>query len=188
MILNTLLATSVPRRTSLDGLNTPSFSTRLFPDLSGIRGHRTPVTRNDWAPSLSPSVNDVLASFSTNGPLIPRLILAGALASPIVAVSLQRDAIEIGGNQGILSIGELPPGIAAEDMGWVPLRGYTVAEGGLPPPVDSPNEVQHQYIFTRCPHRISNRFIPLLGKSPWTMCILTGGSCHVLPLLHQTLL
>jgi hypothetical protein len=142
VILNTLLATSVPHRTSLDGLNTPSFSTRVFPDLSGIRGHRTTVTRKDWAPSLSPSVNDVLASFSTNGPLIPRLILAGALASPIVAVSLQRDAIEIGGNQGILSIGELPPGIAADDMGWVPLRGYTVAEGGLPPPEDSPNEVQ----------------------------------------------
>jgi hypothetical protein len=185
VILNTLLATSVPQRTSLDVLNAPSFSTRVFPDLTGIRGHRTPATRSEWARSLSPSVNDVLASFTTNGPLIPRLILAGALASPIVAISLQRDAIEIGGNQGILSIGELPPGIAAEDMGWVPLRGYTVAEGGLPPPEDSPNEVQHQYIFARCPHRISNRFIPLLGRSPWTMSILMGGSCHVQPLSHR---
>jgi hypothetical protein len=188
VILHRLLATSFPQRTILDGLNTPSFSTRVFPDLSGIRGHRTPVTRNDWAQSLSPSVNDVLSSFATNGPLIPRLILAGDLASPIVAVSLQRDAIEIGGNQGILSIGELPPGIAAEDMGWVPVRGYTVAEGGLPPPEGSPNEVQHQYIFTLCPHRMSNRFIPSLGRSPWTMCTLTGGSCHVQPLSHRTLL
>lgn len=42
----------------------------------------------------------------------------------------------------MLSIGELPAGIAAENLTWVPLRGYTVAEGGLPAPEDSPNEVK----------------------------------------------
>jgi hypothetical protein len=149
VIWNTLLATRVAPGTSLDNLNSHSFPTRVFPDLSFIRGGRTPVTRGDWVRPLSPSVNDVLASFATNGPLIPRLILAGELASPIVAISLQRDAVDIGGNQGMLSIGELPAGIAAEDLAWVSLRGYTVAEGGLPPPEDSPNEVQSQCIFIR---------------------------------------
>ncbi|KAI0247392.1 aspartic peptidase domain-containing protein [Lactifluus subvellereus] len=141
VIWNTLLATRATRGINPEVWNSHSFATRVFPDLSGIRGHHTPVTRSDWDRSFSPSVNDVLASFATNGPLIPRLILAGALASPIVSISLQRDAVEIGGNQGILSIGELPAGIAAEDLAWVSLREYTVAEGGLPAPKDSPNEV-----------------------------------------------
>jgi len=86
-------------------------------------------------------VDDILASFASNGPLLPRLILTGALASPIVAISLQRDTVDIGGNQGMLSIGELPAGLAMEDLTWVPLRGYTAAEGGLPAPEESPNEV-----------------------------------------------
>jgi phytepsin len=86
-------------------------------------------------------MDDVLASFASNGPFLPRLILTGALASPIVAISLQRDTVDIGGNQGMVSIGELPAGIAAEDLTWVPLRGYTAAEGGLPAPEESPNEV-----------------------------------------------
>jgi hypothetical protein len=142
VIWNKLLATRVTQRTSLDDLISHSFTARVFPDLSGIREHRPSVTYSNWAHSLSLSVDDVLASFAINGPLIPRLILAGALSSPVVAISLQRDAVNIGGNQGMLSIGELPAGITAEDLTWVSLRGYTVAEGGLPPPKDSPNEVQ----------------------------------------------
>jgi hypothetical protein len=188
VIWNMLLATRPTRGISPKVRNSHSFVTRVFPDLSGIRGHRTPVTHSDWDLSLSPSVNDVLASFATNGPLIPRLILTGALTSPIVSISLQRDAVEIGGNQGILSIGELPAGIAAEDLTWVSLREYTVAEGGLPAPKDSPNEVQPHFIFIRCSHRTSNRFTPSLGRSPWMMCILTGGSYHAQPLSHRTLL
>jgi hypothetical protein len=63
------------------------------------------------------------------------------LASPIVSVFLQRDTVDIGGNQGLLSIGGLPAGIAVEDLTWVPLRLYTAAEGGFPAPEDFPNEV-----------------------------------------------
>jgi hypothetical protein len=96
---------------------------------------------SDLDRSLFPSMDDVLASFASNGPLLPRLILTGALALPIVAISLQRDTVDLGGNQGMLSIGELPAGIATEDLTWVPLRGYTTAEGGLPAPEESPNEV-----------------------------------------------
>jgi hypothetical protein len=96
---------------------------------------------SDWDRSQFPSVNDIIASFATKGPLLPRLILTGALASPIVSIFLQRDTVDIGGNQGLLSIGELPAGIAAEDLTWVPLRLYAAGEGGLPAPEDSPNEV-----------------------------------------------
>lgn len=41
----------------------------------------------------------------------------------------------------MLSIGALPKGISEESLTWVPLRAYTVADGGLPPPPDTPNEV-----------------------------------------------
>lgn len=137
-----MLASKVARETSLEVWDSPSFRTRVFPDLSGIRGHRTSTIRDGWGRALSSNVDEVLASFATNGPLLPRLIMAGALASPIVAISLQRDTVDIGGSQGILSIGDLPAGIAVEDLTWVPLRGYTAAEGGLPAPEESPNEVQ----------------------------------------------
>lgn len=141
IIWNKLLASRVARETSLEARNSLSSQTRVVPDLSGIHGHRTPTMLSDFDGSLFPSMDDVLASFANNGPLLPRLILAGALASPIVAISLQRDTVDIGGNQGMLSIGELPTGIATEDLAWVPLRGYTAAEGGLPAPEESPNEV-----------------------------------------------
>lgn len=133
--------TKFARETVIKDRSVPSFGTRLFPDLSSIRERRTLVTGTSSG-SSSPNVGDALASFATNGPLLPRLILTGALSSPIFAISLQRDTVDIGGNQGMLSIGELPAGIAAENLTWVPLRGYTVAEGGLPAPEDSPNEVQ----------------------------------------------
>lgn len=133
--------TKFARETVIKDRSLPSFGTRIFPDLSNIRARHTLGTRGTLSRSSSPNVGDALASFATNGPLLSRLILTGALSSPIFAISLQRDTVDIGGNQGILSIGELPAGIAAENLTWVPLRGYTVAEGGLPAPDDSPNEV-----------------------------------------------
>ncbi|KAK7062691.1 hypothetical protein VNI00_000179 [Paramarasmius palmivorus] len=49
--------------------------------------------------------------------------------------------IDIGGNAGILSIGELPSGVKNESLTWVPLRTYPPEEGGLNGPPDSPGEV-----------------------------------------------
>lgn len=150
VIWNKLLVTKSALGTSIEDRSLPSFSTRIFPDLSRIHARRTLTTRRTLDGSSSPSVGDALASFATNGPLLPRLILTGALASPIFAISLQRDTVDIGGNQGMLSIGELPSGMVAENLTWVPLRGYTVAEGGLPAPDDSPNEVQSRSISMCC--------------------------------------
>jgi len=140
IIWNKLLTARIARETSLAVRNYSSSGTRIFPDLPEIRGNRTQPTRSDWDRSQFP-VNDILASFSTNGPLLPRLILTGALALPVVSVFLQRDTVDIGGNQGLLSIGGLPAGIAVEDLTWVPLRLYTAAEGGFPAPEDFPTEV-----------------------------------------------
>jgi hypothetical protein len=141
MIWNELLASRMPRETSVEVRNFSSLLPRVFSDLSSIHGHSTPTMLGHLNQSLFPSVDGILASFAGDGPLLPRLILTGALASPVVAISLQRDTIDIGGNQGMLSIGELPAGLAMEDLTWVPLRGYTTAEGGLPAPEESPNEV-----------------------------------------------
>ena len=52
------------------------------------------------------------------------------LAKPVITISLQCDTIDIGENQEILSIGELPAGIATENLSWDPLHHYTMAESG----------------------------------------------------------
>lgn len=56
-------------------------------------------------------------------------------------ITLQRDTVDVGGNVGQLSLGELPPSVKNESLTWVPVRGYTPSEGGLAPPPDAPNEV-----------------------------------------------
>ena len=127
-------------------------------------------------------MDDILASFASNGPLLPRLILTGALVSPIVAISLQRDTVDIGGNQGVLSIGELPAGLAMEDLTWVPLRGYTTAEGGLPAPRTFPNEVHLSARIFPTLMNVESDLPHYLGKSPLITYILMGGSCHGHPL------
>ena len=94
------------------------------------------------------SSSEVIASFATYGPLFTRLISENALASPMFATTLQRDSVDIGGNVGQLSIGELPAGIQSGSLTWVPLREYTAQEGGLPPAPEAPNEVD----FSVCCH------------------------------------
>ncbi|KIP05275.1 hypothetical protein PHLGIDRAFT_30987 [Phlebiopsis gigantea 11061_1 CR5-6] len=84
---------------------------------------------------------EVIASFDTYGPLFTRLVADHRLAEPMFATTLQRDSIDIGGNVGQLSIGELPAGIKSDSLTWVPLRAYTPQEGGLPPSSDAPHEV-----------------------------------------------
>jgi hypothetical protein len=84
----------------------------------------------------------ILRSYATTAPLLPRLVVNDALSSPLFTVTLQRDTVAVGGNVGSLTIGELPGGIKNESLTWVPVRMYTEAQGGLPPPPDSPNEVR----------------------------------------------
>ncbi|KAG2034810.1 acid protease [Suillus americanus] len=73
----------------------------------------------------------IISSFGVSGPFIPRLASLGGLASPMFAIALQRDTIEIGGNEGMLSVGGLPPGVQNESLTWVPVRKYTLQQDGL---------------------------------------------------------
>ncbi|KZT71082.1 acid protease [Daedalea quercina L-15889] len=92
--------------------------------------------------AASPSAADVaIASFARYGPLVPRFIQQDLLALPLVATTLQRDSFQIGGNAGMLSVGGLPAGLQTSQLTWVPVRGYSQGEGGLPPPSSSPEEV-----------------------------------------------
>lgn len=107
------------------------------------------------------SASATIASFATYGPLFARLIAQHALAQPMFATTLQRDTLDIGGNVGQLSIGELPANITSDSLTWVPLRHYTPQEGGLTPPPESPDEVcVHYYIWFMTGLRISYRYTP----------------------------
>jgi len=86
-------------------------------------------------------LQSAFTSWSVLGPFLPRLVMQGLLTQPMVVVSLQRNSIDVGGNLGMLSIGELPAGINSLDLTWVPLRGYSSDIGGIPAPTDSPLEV-----------------------------------------------
>lgn len=97
------------------------------------------------------TIASVLASYSTLGPFIARLVADGTLSMPMFSVTLQRDAIDVGGNRGTLSLGELPTDVPESNLTWVPVRAYTVAEGGLPSPPGA-NEVS---LFVFSPRVIS---------------------------------
>ncbi|KAG1731757.1 aspartic peptidase domain-containing protein [Suillus lakei] len=77
------------------------------------------------------TLSAIISSFGVSGPFIPRLVSLGALAEPMFAIALQRDTIEIGGNEGMLSIGGLPPGVQNESLTWAPVRKYTLQQDGL---------------------------------------------------------
>jgi hypothetical protein len=109
----------------------PSFDFLLAPLHHHVRRQEPPLL----------SSAEVIASFSTYGPFLSRLISQNTLASPMFTTTLQRDTTEIGGNVGLLSLGELPDGIRSDSLTWVPLRAYAPQEGGLPPAPEAPNEV-----------------------------------------------
>lgn len=82
-----------------------------------------------------------IESFDTFAPFLPRLIAQGVIPDPLIAITLQRDTNDIGGNFGMLSIGELPPGVNSSHLTWSYLRNYTTDLGGIPGPTSSPSEV-----------------------------------------------
>lgn len=107
----------------------------------------------------------LLSSFATIGPFIPRLVARGESAAPLFTVTLQRASMELGGNEGMLYIGELPPTVNNASLTWVPVRRYSVAQGGMKAPADDPGEVCHYLAFdvlcfdppaTGVPHRLGD--------------------------------
>ncbi|PCH37131.1 acid protease [Wolfiporia cocos MD-104 SS10] len=111
----------------------PSFDFLSSPSLS-------PHAKRQFGSSPLPAASAAIASFATFGPLLTRMILHNALDLPLISITLQRDTFELGGNAGQISFGGLPEGVQDDYMTWVPVRGYSVDEGGLPPSSDAPNE------------------------------------------------
>lgn len=73
-------------------------------------------TRQQNSINASSNTADLLSTFSSNGPLLARLVSAGQLKQPSITISLQRDTIHFGGNVGLLSIGELPDGVTNKSL------------------------------------------------------------------------
>ncbi|KIJ55013.1 hypothetical protein M422DRAFT_153182, partial [Sphaerobolus stellatus SS14] len=93
---------------------------------------------------IGSAATDFLNSkIATQGPFLERLVAAGQLDQPMFTITLQRETVEIGGNIGQLTIGNLPDGVSNNSLTWVPVRRYSQAQGGTPGPSDSPNEVGH---------------------------------------------
>ncbi|KAF9465351.1 aspartic peptidase domain-containing protein [Collybia nuda] len=75
-----------------------------------------------------------------NGPLLTRITMTEELEMPMFTITLQRSTIDIGGT-GLLTIGKLPDGIDNSSLTWVPVRLYSVENGGLKAPTFAPDEV-----------------------------------------------
>ena len=118
------------------------FAIRWFPKNNFLRPMPSSMHGSTYSPRQSPSVvTAILASFTSIGPFLSRLVVQGSLTSPMFTITLQRDSIEVGGNIGMLAIGELPEGVQNASLTWARVRGYPPAAGGLAAPADSPNEV-----------------------------------------------
>lgn len=83
-----------------------------------------------------------VSSTYASGPLLSRIAMTNELELPMFSISLQRNIIDIGGGDGMLTIGKLPDGIDNSSLTWVPVRLYNPAEGGLRPPTFAPDEVR----------------------------------------------
>ncbi|KAF8628287.1 hypothetical protein AX17_005991 [Amanita inopinata Kibby_2008] len=124
-----------------------NFNKPSFPNMKYLLGldlfslSQQDTTFNYQAGKIGTILDDFFASYNTKGPLLSRLVATHALSQPMFSVTIQRSEVEIKGNVGILSIGELPSGVKNESLTWVPLRTYTVDQNGLTAPPDSPNEV-----------------------------------------------
>ncbi|KAF9049443.1 aspartic peptidase domain-containing protein [Rhodocollybia butyracea] len=75
------------------------------------------------------------------GPLLSRIAASNQLESDVFSISLQRSAIDVGIDNGTLTLGKLPDGVDNSTLTWVPVRLYDASEGGLSAPTFAPNEV-----------------------------------------------
>ena len=69
---------------------------------------------------------------------LTRFVTAAQLTLPMYTLTLKRDFIQVRGNAGILSIGEMPSGVSEDSLTWVPILAYPY---WFPAPPDSPNKV-----------------------------------------------
>ncbi|KAJ4490275.1 aspartic peptidase domain-containing protein [Lentinula aciculospora] len=76
------------------------------------------------------------------GPLLARIAATtDGLEDDVFSISLQRSEIDVGIDNGTLTIGKLPDGVDNSSLTWVPVRLYSPSEGGLSPPTFATDEV-----------------------------------------------
>ncbi|CDO76205.1 hypothetical protein BN946_scf184819.g5 [Trametes cinnabarina] len=127
---------SIPSKRSLATQGSTNTSSPSSDSGIGQLGSSTSYESRQETPQLSP-----VDTFASLGPLLTRLVTLKVFERPLVVTTLQRDTISLSSNDGTLSLGALPFGLLDSDLTWAPVRPYTVAEGGLPPPSYAPNEV-----------------------------------------------
>jgi hypothetical protein len=131
-------------------------ATSIFPDLNVLDSSLKPTlasfqpqwnssSRIPQKQSTSTFTSELLASYSSLGPFLTRLAANRSIAAPMFTIKLQRVTVDVSRSPGLLSIGELPPGVSDNSLTWTPLRWYTAAQGGLSM---SPSEVRHSMLFT----------------------------------------
>ncbi|KAJ7072047.1 aspartic peptidase domain-containing protein [Mycena amicta] len=119
------------RRAILPSRHSSNYGTRFFPDLGSLVSSRKRTSPAELTAA-------VFKSYATQGPALARMVETKALQAPMFSISIQRDTLDIGGNAGVFTIGELPVGVAPSSLTWAPIRGYP---GVLDAPPDSPKEV-----------------------------------------------
>ncbi|KAF7315683.1 Peptidase A1 domain-containing protein [Mycena indigotica] len=121
------------RRDVISRQHTPSnYGTRFFPHLSQL------VSGTQKRASATDLTAAAFKSYLKEGPAFPRMVAAKSLQLPMFSIALQRNTLDIGGNAGVLTMGELPSGVQSSSLTWNHIRGYP---GVLEAPPDSPNEV-----------------------------------------------
>ncbi|KZW00274.1 acid protease [Exidia glandulosa HHB12029] len=103
---------------------------RPFPELSSLFAAASTqlAARTPGIPSLG----DLLSLVPSAAPFMPRAVNEKMLAEPLIAVTLQRETIDPGGNVGMLSLGGFPASVDRDKLTWVDVRGYTAVQAGLP--------------------------------------------------------
>ncbi|KAL0581265.1 hypothetical protein V5O48_000748 [Marasmius crinis-equi] len=128
------------RRGLGDPIRPPHTYNRLdFPPIAKLTGLSSGHGLNTRQSSTTSEISTILSSWDPYGPFISRLISSQNLR-PFITITLQRDTIDAGGNAGLMSIGELPPGVKNESLTWVPIRAYGPEQDGLAGPPDSTGE------------------------------------------------
>ncbi|KAF7313246.1 Peptidase A1 domain-containing protein [Mycena kentingensis (nom. inval.)] len=92
---------------------------------------------SDLPPVDQDSTEIAFMAWRMNGNPMTRLVLDERLDSPMFSVTLQRDTVDMSGNEAMPSIGGLPEGVDNSSLTWVPIRKYPTALAGS---ADSPAE------------------------------------------------
>ncbi|KAJ7182951.1 aspartic peptidase domain-containing protein [Mycena crocata] len=129
---STTSSRSLPRRRLPSNSN---YNTRFFPHLNNLVPGQKSGRRDEAAANAITAA--VLNSYPSEGPALTRMVTTNSLAAPMFTITLQRNTVDVGGNVGMLSLGELPAGVQNSALTWAPVRGYP---GELLPPADSPDE------------------------------------------------